>query len=163
MTGVLLYILNNFDIMSTNRIIIFSLFLILAIGFLFLFLNDFSEKVFLVVSIVLILPGYTSLLFYDSFEWIRFSASICRTILNLWQFLLIIIGVGVLTDRRTWCLQFLNLRINYFSAKINFFWWFIWLNHCFLGYDKFRNTIVGAVRYLGNLDEFFFGNDLKRA
>lgn len=100
MIGVFLYVLNHFDIMSTNRMILPALFFVLASGFLFLFFDNFSEKTFLFISLFLILAGYLSSVFYDSSEWIRFSAESSKIILSQWEYLFIIIGLGVITDRR---------------------------------------------------------------
>ncbi len=100
MVGVLSYILNHFNIMSTNQIILPATFFILSSGFLFLLFDDVSEKIFLFISLLLILAGYLSIALYDSSEVIKFSASISRTILSQWEYIIIIIGVGVLTDRR---------------------------------------------------------------
>ncbi len=100
MVGVVLYVINHFDIMSTNRLILPSLFFVLAAGFLFLFFDDFSERIFLYVFLFLILAGYLSNIFYDSAEWIRFSAESSKIILSQWEYLFIIIGLGVITDRR---------------------------------------------------------------
>ncbi|MEN8191586.1 MAG: hypothetical protein ABFS12_02140 [Bacteroidota bacterium] len=99
MIGVLLYVLNNFDIMSTSRIILPAVFFVLSAAFLFLFLDDFQGKIFLYVSLVLIIAGSISLLFFNSFEWISFSASISRTVFGLWPYLFIIVGIGIITDR----------------------------------------------------------------
>ena len=100
MVGVFFYILSHFNIMSTNQIILPAMFFAVSSGFLFLFFDDFSEKTFLFISLLLIIAGYISIMLYDSSELIKFSASISRTILSQWEYLLIIIGVGVLTDRR---------------------------------------------------------------
>ena len=100
MVGVVLYVVNHFDIMSTNRMILPALFFVLAAGFLFLFLDDFSERTFLFISLFLILIGYLSSVLYDSSEWIRFSAESSKIILSQWEYLFIIIGLGVITDRR---------------------------------------------------------------
>ena len=100
MIGVLLYTLNHYNIMSTNQIILPATFFVLSSGFLFLFFDDFSKKIFLYISLLLILSGCFSIVGYDSSEWIKFSASTSRTILAHWEYLIIIIGVGILTDRR---------------------------------------------------------------
>jgi len=100
MVGVLVYIMNHFNMMTTNQIILPSIFFAFSSAFLFLFIDDFSEKTFLYISLLLILAGYLSIPFYGSSELIKFSASISRTILSQWEYLLIIIGIGVLTDRR---------------------------------------------------------------
>lgn len=100
MIGVLLYTLNHYNVMSTNQIILPAMFFVLSSGFLFLFFDDFSEKTFLYISLILILCGCFSIVGYDSSEWIKLSASTSRTILAHWEYLIIIIGVGILTDRR---------------------------------------------------------------
>lgn len=100
MVGVLLYTFNHFNIMSTNQIILPVTFFTLGSGFLFLFFDDFSEKIFLYTSLLLILSGGLSAVVYDSSEFIKLSASTSRTILAHWEYLIIIIGVGILTDRR---------------------------------------------------------------
>lgn len=100
MIGVLFYVMNNFDIMSTNRIILPALFFVFGSGFLFIYLDDLSEITFLIVSVFLMLAAYFTFAFYDSFESIRFSASISKTTLDYWEYLFIIIGVGIITDRR---------------------------------------------------------------
>lgn len=100
MVGVLSYIFNHYNIISSNQIIFPATFIALGSGFLFLFLDDFSEKLFLYISLILILYGGLSIVLYDSSEFIKFSASTSRTILDHWEYLIIIIGVGILTDRR---------------------------------------------------------------
>ncbi|VAX24622.1 hypothetical protein MNBD_IGNAVI01-1724 [hydrothermal vent metagenome] len=100
MIGVLLYVLNHLDIMSTNRMVLPAFFYILASSFLFLYFDDFSEKIFLFISLFLILAGYLSSVYYDSSELIRFSAENSKIILSQWEYLFIIIGLGVIADRR---------------------------------------------------------------
>ena len=100
MIGTLVFVINNYDIMLTNKLILPSLFFILSAPFLFLFFNDLTQKIFLYIFFFLFFSGIASIIFYSQFEWIRFSASISRTVINLWPYLLIIIGIGVLTDRR---------------------------------------------------------------
>ena len=100
MVGVLIYVTNNFDIMSTNRIILPALFFSFAAGFLFIYFDNFSEKIFLIISAFLFLAGYITFAFFDTFEIIRFSASVTKTTLDYWEYLFIIIGLGIITDRR---------------------------------------------------------------
>ncbi len=96
MVGVVLFVFNHYDILSTSRMILPSLFLILSIGFLFLYFDNFSERLFLFISFFLFLAGYLSNYFYDSVWLIEYSVIISKAVLNQWEYLIIIIGTGVL-------------------------------------------------------------------
>ena len=100
MVGTTMFVFNHYDIMTTNKIILPALLFIVSMPFLFLIIDDGSQKIFLYISLFLLISAIGSLIFYSEFGWIRFSASISRTVFNLWPYIFIIVGIGVLTDRR---------------------------------------------------------------
>ena len=100
MLGVLFHVLNNYDILNTNRLFLPSLLFITATGFIILFLDNQREKSFLLVSIVLYLLSFITVKYYSDYGIISFTNSIGFLVLEFWPVLIILIGVGLMVERK---------------------------------------------------------------
>jgi len=100
MLGVLFHVLNNYDILNTNRLFLPSILFITATGFIILFLDNYKERSFLLVSIALYFISFFTIEFYSDFGIIRFANSTGFLILEFWPILIILIGVGIMAERK---------------------------------------------------------------
>ena len=98
--GVVLFIVNHYKFMNLNNIIFPSILFISGAGFLMLFIDDFTKKIFLLVSAVLILLAIFAVWLSAEFAIFRFANSVSIIIWDYAPLFLILIGVSILLNRK---------------------------------------------------------------
>jgi hypothetical protein len=100
MTGVLLFILENFDVINPNILILPAIIFIFGAGFLILYLENFSNKIFLYNSLWLFL---FSLIFIvvSRYHLFRSVFNFCgKLFLDYYPLLIIITGILLIIRRK---------------------------------------------------------------
>jgi hypothetical protein len=96
LTGLLLFLISNFEFSDSNEIIFPSIQLILGIDFLMLFFNNLKKKSFLAVSLTSILLAVVVTILLGSITFLNFYNSIINIIAKYWPIVLIAAGLLVL-------------------------------------------------------------------
>jgi hypothetical protein len=82
--GIILFVLNNFDINNISKIIFPSILFILGIGFLMLYLDNINDKAMLYISLIFILTALVYSITIGSMKLGLFIYSIHHVILKYW-------------------------------------------------------------------------------
>lgn len=100
LTGVVLFIIEHFDIIQPGILILPSLLFIVGIGFLMLFLDDFSNRVFLYTSAILVGCSVLSAMLTRRVPFFGFAGRITSGLLDYYPVFLILLGVYILLNRK---------------------------------------------------------------
>lgn len=93
LTGILLYVLNNFLIFWDPTILLPSVFIIPGIAFLMLRFDNPLNKKHFVIGIVLILAGLIAMVVNKQFSLSTFYQSMINVTSLYWQVVLVIVGI----------------------------------------------------------------------
>jgi hypothetical protein len=103
MTGVILFIINQFEILNPVKILLPSILIITGTGFFMLYFDNTKESIFLVISIILFAISLFLIRFTGKYPVINQANRIVYIILEFWPVLLSLLGIGILADRnRRW-------------------------------------------------------------
>jgi hypothetical protein len=96
LTGLLLFLLSNFDFTSSREIIFPAILFILGIDFLMLFLDNTIRKNYLAISVTAILSAITVTILLWSITFQNFLTSIENITAKYWPVVIIAAGLLVL-------------------------------------------------------------------
>ena len=82
--GIILFVLNNFDINNISKIIFPSILFILGIGFLMLYIDNINDKAMLYISLIFIFTGLVYSISIGSMKLGLFIYSVYHIILKYW-------------------------------------------------------------------------------
>lgn len=100
MTGVLFYVLENFYMLNSTPIILPAIIFILGSCFIILYLENFSNKIFLYSAVTLIFFS-TALILLSRFFFVRSALTALGDVfLDYYPVLIIIIGIMILTKKK---------------------------------------------------------------
>lgn len=99
LTGIVLYLINNFDFYNPAVLVYPSFFFISGISLFLLFIDDHSSKLNLILSIILFIMGFIYVSVAGSFSLPNFFYSLINITLNYWPILLIVGGIIFLLNR----------------------------------------------------------------
>jgi hypothetical protein len=100
LTGVLIFLFNNFTFVDTSLIILPSIFFISGISFLMLYIDDSSHNVLLYVSGIFLLTGIIVTFIFGSPEFVSFFRAVPVIFVKQLPLIIIIILLLVLLRRR---------------------------------------------------------------
>lgn len=97
--GVLIYVTNNYEFITLQKLFLSSLLFILGGGFLMLFIDDLTQKIFLIISTIQFAFSVLSIQLYDSISLIRLANRISIVVSQYWPVLLILAGLGIMLNK----------------------------------------------------------------
>ncbi len=99
LSGILIYVINNYEFADYNLLFLPSLIFIFGAAFLILFLDDISNKAFLAVGIVL--PVISGGLIYTmrNFKIAEFIGTLSGVLFVYYPVFLILIGMNLILNR----------------------------------------------------------------
>ena len=98
--GMILLVIENFEILNIYNIILSSILFLLGSGFFVLFLENHSEKTLLYASFFFLSLSFISMLFYKENFIIQFANRVTLILLDFWPVFLIIFGIVLVAGRR---------------------------------------------------------------
>jgi len=93
--GLVFFILNSFDFIQHDKIILPSFIFIIGTGFFTLFLDDYSKKRNLFVSVFFWLFGLIYVLLAGQYSFTTFISSIIEVSYSFWIVILLVIGIFI--------------------------------------------------------------------
>ncbi|HVO75991.1 MAG TPA: hypothetical protein VMT35_18350 [Ignavibacteriaceae bacterium] len=99
LAGVFLFIINNFQLTGSSNPILTSIILIPGISFFILFIDDFSNKLFLILSAGFTAVGLLIIISTGSPTFSSFFSSILYIAVRYWPVVLIVIGIALIIKR----------------------------------------------------------------
>lgn len=100
MTGVVLYVSHNYMFLNPNALVFPSSLFIIGSGFLMLFIDDTTSKIFLYSSGILIFFAFISIWLSRSFGIMRFVTTLSSIVIDYSPVFLILIGISILMNRK---------------------------------------------------------------
>ncbi len=96
LTGLLLFLVSNFDFSNSNDLLFPAILLILGIDFLMMFLDNPARKSSIAISITAILSAVTVTILLGSITFNNFIKSISSIALKYWPIVIIAVGLLVI-------------------------------------------------------------------
>lgn len=100
MIGIILFISGNYLFLNPRALIFPSTLFIIGSGFLMLFFDDMSNKIFLYASLTLFVFAVSSVWFTRTFGIMKFINALSAIIIDYSPIFIILIGVSILAGRR---------------------------------------------------------------
>jgi hypothetical protein len=100
LTGVVLFIIEYFDIIQPGILVLPSLLFIVGAGFLMLFFDDYSNRVFLYTSAILVFFSFLSAFLTRRVPLFGFAGRIASELLDYYPVFIILLGVYILLNRK---------------------------------------------------------------
>lgn len=98
--GVVMFVINNYEILNPVKILLPSILFSVATGFLMLYVDDSKEKMFLIAAVILYVISLLLIKLMDFFFIINYANRISFVILQLWPVFLLLAGIGLLVNRK---------------------------------------------------------------
>jgi len=99
LTGVIFFILGNFEIADKVQIIIPSIILIISFSIFMLYVYDTSLKIPLYISLVLLLAGVAYIGFNSKYGYRNFIPHISEITVRYWPVLVILVVISILANK----------------------------------------------------------------
>ena len=97
--GVELIITNNYDFLKLSNIVLPSVFFILGTAFLLLFMDDFSNKLLLIISVIFLISGAFFFSKLGSLNFSDFLKSTLSITIRYWPIIIIVTALILLLKR----------------------------------------------------------------
>jgi hypothetical protein len=97
--GVLFIVLENYEILSPVKLLLPSVLFAVGTGSALLFLDDYREKVFLIISLIMIAAGILTTFYFDLFTTIQAANRITLVIFQYWPVIFVLIGFSIILNR----------------------------------------------------------------
>ncbi len=91
--GILLFIINNFEIFNIEQLIPPSIMLIGGVGFIMLFIDEDSNFVSLIIGVVFVIIGITVTIKYGTINFVGFLEALWRVSKIYWAIFIVILGI----------------------------------------------------------------------
>ncbi|MHB8578645.1 MAG: hypothetical protein ACYDA4_02150 [Ignavibacteriaceae bacterium] len=99
LSGIILFVINNFDFYKLSGILFPSVFFIIGIGFIMLFIDNPSDKRILTLAIIFLIFGMTLTILLGTPSFQSFLYAILYVFKKHWLLILILILIILLTKR----------------------------------------------------------------
>jgi len=99
LSGVLLIILDNFEIYIHQDFVLPIILLVAGCGLLMTYLTDFAKRILLLLTVIFLTTGFALLIFQKSFDFRIYYRSVLSIISVYWPIILIMIFVIIIINR----------------------------------------------------------------
>lgn len=96
LTGILIYVLNNFLVFWRPTLLFPTLLFIPGIAYLMLYLDNSSNKKFIVIGTILVSVGFIATIINGQFNFSSFYISLLKIATFYWQIVLLIVIILIL-------------------------------------------------------------------
>lgn len=97
--GVELIIVNNYDFLSLSNVVLPSIFFILGTAFMVLFIDDLSNRLLLVISIIFLISGILFFTKLGTFNFPDFLKSTLSITVKYWPVIIIVTALILLLKK----------------------------------------------------------------
>jgi hypothetical protein len=101
LVGIIIFINSRFDLEDTRMLLFPSVLFVIGIGFLLLFLDDTSLRVFGIISLLFLTAGVIYMMFLRDFVFTGFFISFWNLLKSYWFVLILVTGLVFLLRRET--------------------------------------------------------------
>lgn len=100
LSGIMMFVINNYEILYPSSAIFPSILFITGAGFLILFIDNMNEKIFLYSGIFLTLISLLSITFLKDSAIIQTANNISMLVLDYWPVFVLLFGINILLMRK---------------------------------------------------------------
>ena len=98
--GVLLIVLGNYEILSPLKLLLPTVLFALGTAFALLFVDNYREAVFLVISLIFLAAGIFTSIYFNLFAIVQSANKIALVIFQYWPVIFILIGFSIILNRK---------------------------------------------------------------
>lgn len=98
--GLVLFVMNNYDITKFSNIILPSIFFILGAGFLVLFIDEYGNKLLAAISIIFFVSGLFFFSKLGTFSVSDFAKSVLSITIKYWPVVVILTAIILLFNKK---------------------------------------------------------------
>lgn len=100
LSGVMMYVINNYEILKPSSAIFASILFITGSSFVILFIDNTKEKTFLYSGLLLLIISYSAATVFKNYEIIKAANSLSNLVLDYWPVFLLLFGINILIMRK---------------------------------------------------------------
>ncbi|MAT59684.1 MAG: hypothetical protein K8F60_11270 [Melioribacteraceae bacterium] len=100
MTGIFLFILNNYEIFTNANIYTFALLFIAATNFFLLFIDNPKSSSFLFSSILIYIAAVFSITWLEESYIVYLSNGLIKMVISYWPLFLLFFGINLVVDSK---------------------------------------------------------------
>lgn len=97
--GVSLIVLENYEILSPVKLFLPTILFSAGTGFALLFIDNYRERVFLIISIIMLASGMFSAIYFDLLSYLQAANRIAVIIFYYWPVMFVLIGFSIILNR----------------------------------------------------------------
>ena len=97
--GVILFLINNFEFRNNSEILYPALFLNIGFSFLILFVDNFKDNIYLIISFIFLIIGTVSVVYWGKFNSSIFFNSFSEIAVKYLPIIIIAAGIFFLLNR----------------------------------------------------------------
>lgn len=99
-TGVLLYFLEQYEILNLYDIILAAVLYFIGGGFFLVFVENLKETRILIFASFFLLLSFLAIIFHDAVWLLKFANRVTLILFDFWPFLLIILGIVLVSGKK---------------------------------------------------------------
>lgn len=100
LTGVILFVKDNFEIFENRGMILSSILFISGAILLFLYIENPAEKIFALSGLMLVLFGYLASTVLKNFVMLGLANRLAYYLEDFWPVILMVLGISILLNRK---------------------------------------------------------------
>lgn len=100
MLGVIIYVVNHYNFINPNSVILPAMLFITASGFLMLYIDESNNRVFLISAIVLLAAFGFYIWLGRNIRIFSFANTVAGVLLDYYPFVIILVGIIILLNRK---------------------------------------------------------------
>ena len=97
--AVSLIVVENYEILSPSKLFLPTILFSAGTGFALLFIDNYRERVFGTISIILLFSGILSTIYFDLLTSIQWANRIAVVIFYYWPVMFVLIGFSIILNR----------------------------------------------------------------
>jgi hypothetical protein len=97
--GISFIVLENYEILSPLKLFLPTILFSAGTGFALLFIDNFRERVFFVISFIMFVSGVFSVIYFDVLATIQTANRIAIVIFYYWPVVFVLIGFSIILNR----------------------------------------------------------------
>lgn len=100
LSGIMMFVINYYEILNPSSAIFASILFITGAGFLILFVDNTSEKTFLYSGFFMLVISYLSISFLKDFIIVQTANNLSFLVLDYWPVFVLFFGINILLMRK---------------------------------------------------------------
>ena len=100
LSGVMMYVINNYEILRPSSAIFASILFITGSSFIILFIDNTKEKTFLFSGILLLAVSYSAITVFNDLGIVKTANGLSNLVLDFWPVFLFLFGINILIMRK---------------------------------------------------------------